>query len=305
MKKCAISMKKIVSAMAAVLIFMLSVCSYSMNTGAANTSNTYRVFSASTGNYLRSYTLDPIPSANNSRKIIGIDEREIDWSKSGVVKIMTEGDYIGTGFVIDDHTIATAAHCVYEQHYICGIELSEILLFDVNGNVTLHATPVEEHIPLGYINANPLYSERSATQDYALITVEEDLSDYICFSLGVPLDSVKDNNTVVSVTGFPYEIDGVDEPVNTYSRHEMYTGSGIIVDAPTDHLDQLYYSNDTSSGNSGSPVYVTESRGGRTYYTVIAINVGYTNLPLYQYNIGMRMTTDLINFYNANDNLNW
>ena len=62
--------------------------------------------------------LNPVDtlSSTNARAVIGDDTRVVDFSKSGVVKInftASNGEsYWGTGFVVDEHTIATAAHCV-------------------------------------------------------------------------------------------------------------------------------------------------------------------------------------------------
>ncbi len=131
---------------------VVEVPTYKDNTNMANTIRRYHVYDAKTGNYNKSYHLPPMSSVNNSRAIIGDDERVIDWTKSGTVKLITtplddsvDYDYSeGTGFVVSDHVIATASHCVYNQ------KISEILLFDNTGKVTLHATPVEYHIPDDY-----------------------------------------------------------------------------------------------------------------------------------------------------------
>ncbi len=62
---------------------------------------------------------------------------------------------------------------------------------------------------------------------------------------------------------------------------------------------QLYYEAYASGGNSGSPVYITETRNDKTYNTVIAI----TSAVAADYTIGTRITTDLIHFYYGNPNI--
>ncbi|MDE6787999.1 MAG: serine protease [Ruminococcus sp.] len=214
----------------------------------------------------------------------------LDWTKSGVVEIDSPG---GTGFVVDEHTIATAAHCVY------GKKINTIYLFDNNNKPSLtlnSSTIVEYHVPLIYA------SSESADYDYALITVKEDLSDYMCFNLGTVTD-IKNLKSAVSITGFPGEIvtgDGT-KPVNySVSEHNMYTGNSHIYNSSD---KRLYYDVDTTSGNSGGPVYLTEIYNNKVYYTVIAIHTksgGDGN-----YNSGTRITAELLKFFNGNPNLQY
>lgn len=270
----------------------------------SNTYRSYSVYDAANGNFMRNYTLSPLESKNNTRGIIGTDDRVIDWTKSGTVKLMTSSNYAGTGFVVGSHTIATAAHCVYNYSSSKGKSLTEILLFDSNGNISLHATPVEMHVPNIYIN---LLSSTSGTNqyDYALITVEEDLSDYACYNLGSTMDSIFTNNQAISVTGFPQQINKGStnvQNVNDHTNHYMYTGTGSILNKhPFGNYEQLFYDVDVTEGKSGGPVYATESRNGNTYFTVLAINAAVG----YEWNIGTRINTDIIHFYKNNSNLNW
>lgn len=301
MKTNVVNVKKITAVAVAFLLMILSV-SYSGNkSDAANTARAYRIFNAKTGVKIGSdYTLNALPAEDNSRSVIGDDERVIDWTKSGVVKLIGYGSgyyATSTGFVVGDHTIATAAHCVYDYKKHEPIPVSKVLLFDKSGNVTLEATSVESHIPVAFIN-DVSDGNYKATSDYALITVKEDLSAYACFNLGVSLDSFINSNSVVTVTGFPGEWGkrGEEVTVNTDKKHMMYSGNGKICGGDN---SLMYYNTDASGGNSGGPVYITESAYGETYYTVVAI---HTNGGSYQ-NRGTRITTDLIHFYKCNPNI--
>ncbi|MDE6781778.1 MAG: serine protease [Ruminococcus sp.] len=304
-----VNAKRCIAVFMAVLMMILSL-SYTGNnqTNALNTAQQYRIFNAKTGAKIgNDYTLQPVSTYNNttSRNVIGYEERVIDWTKSGVVKIITSGGF-GSGFVVSDHVIATAAHCLYNYKNQNAKIVSKILLFDTNGNITLQATPVQSHIPVQFItgthNAGNNYV---TTSDYALITVKEDLSDYACFDLGMPLTSFNTGNATVSVTGFPGRVGnpGNEVTVNTTTTHMMYTGNGNICNGDT---TLLRYTADTSNGNSGGPVYITESLQGRTYYTVVAINIAdQVSLP-YTQNTGYRITTNLLQFYSGdNQNINW
>lgn len=295
--------RRAVAIFMAVVMMILSL-SYAGNnqTDAANTSRQYRIFNAKTGAKIDEYTLDPFESVNNARSVIGgEDERVIDWTKSGVVKIIDSNDVFGSGFVVSDHVIATAAHCLYNAQGKKAKKISKILLFDTSGNVTLEATPVQSHIPVTFINvAQSEFIGYTTASDYALITVKEDLSSYACFSLGVPLASFNTKNATVSVTGFPATVgnQGEEVTVNTATQHMMYTGNGKIYNGDA---ELIRYTTDTSPGNSGGPVYITESLNGTIYYTVVAINIAEINMSNPPYNIGYRLTTDLIHFYTGNN----
>lgn len=76
----------------------------------------------------------------------------------------------------------------------------------------------------------------------------------------------------------------------------MYTGTGFIRQCDD---SALYYDVDTYSGNSGSPVYVTSTFQGHTYYTVIGIEAFGTSKDI-PYNGSTRMTTNLLQFYKNN-----
>ncbi|MDD5947713.1 MAG: serine protease [Oscillospiraceae bacterium] len=238
----------------------------------------------------RTYTLSATTSTSvSSRIVIGnTDSREVDFSKSGVVKLIY-GDSFGTGFVVDSHVIATAGHCAMHA-------IDSILLFNSDGTVALSATPIERHVPYEYeISAD----DHEYYNDYGLITVEEDLTDYIQFNLGIALDQAIMNNQAVSVTGFPGMVQNAT--VNTPTVHGMYTGSGTLVNSnsSTDcSIYRLKYDADTSGGNSGGPVYVTTTYGGNTYYTAIAIHTTSGNS-------GVRMNRDVICFYLNNPNIEY
>ena len=249
----------------------------------------YYVYNASTGARITSadYTINGKPSSkngiDNTDVVIGSDDRVIDWTKSGVAKLMCSGGagYLGTGFVVDDHTIATAAHCVVQSEYT-GKAISSIKLFNSNGTVALSATPLQIHVPKDYFTS-------SAENDYALITVYQDISNYVCFDLGVALDQTVP--VTVTATGFPQYVNNTY--VNDGTNHNMYSGTGSITSIST---NQIFYNADTSSGNSGCPIYVTEASNGNLKYTVIAIHRGGSNA-------GTRINGKILRFYYHNPNI--
>lgn len=266
------------------------------STHATTTSNvSYNAYDAQTTTFLESYTLNALPTNNATRAIIGIDNREPDWSNSSVVRLKmfdSEGYYTSTGFVIDTHTIVTGAHCVFDEDAGECLRAGEIQLFDSNGNSTLQATAVEIHVPQAYIVANPPNSNYSPTSDYAVITVEEDLSNYVNMEVGLPLDGIAGLSHTATVTGFPQ------------SNPETKTSStGTVYQTFATRIDHTC---DTLPGMSGGPIYCSNSdvHGmNGTMYSVIGINVAEVNTSNPLYNVGTRITLDILHFFFSNPKL--
>lgn len=287
------------------------------NAGNANTTTylgdnndvDYRVYNAVTGAYIsgHDYTLSPtdVYNPNNGLEqgellsggsspdgintIIGQDTRVIDWTKNGVVKLMISEDpyYTGTGFVVGENTILTAAHCVIDDN--SAIVLSGIKLFDANGINTLTVNPVEIHVPEDYFSNNSYISD---THDYALITVGTDISSYMCFDLGVAVDYDSAVTVPLTVTGFPQNLPNSNY-TNNNTNHVMYSGVGTLTSSTS---RRLYYNTDTSSGNSGSPVYITESSNGYVHNTVVAIHTTTNGVA----NCGVRINSEILRFVHRN-----
>ncbi|MBQ8515677.1 MAG: trypsin-like peptidase domain-containing protein [Ruminococcus sp.] len=301
--------------MAVLTTIAMLVCSISLGSSAdtysVNTTLAYNVYDAKTGELIGDYTLTPnaFPTSNSSRIMIGDEDREIDYSKSGVVDLNTR--YLqsspngGTGFVVDSHTIATAAHCAWMPKagtsWIEGpniVTIESLVLYNSDGTTAKTVTnAVQIHIPKAYINNFDELSVRDNPYDYALITVTDDLTDFDCFELGVMREEFKGSEVQVSMTGFPSEVDELD------TDGEMYTGIGKIVQNLGIHdvYRRVCYDVDTSKGNSGGPVYITTQYKKKEYYTVIAIHsAGDEDNNI---NVGTRITTDLMHFYNNNPNI--
>ncbi len=280
----------------------------------------YTVFDAKTGEALDGYALDPNPVVDNSRVAVGEDTRYRDDSLSGVVKIINTDGSFGTGFVVDAHTIATAAHCVfdvgkYNQSYgsfeNSNSRIESIVFVNALGSVCKEITdPCEVHVPNALIvNAKnnyidpSVYGEKMSQYDYALITVSEDLSEYACFDLGITTDGIMQDSRKLYCTGFPKYAVGADVN-NEYGRNNRFTGEGYML--PDDDIAperRLRYDIDTSGGNSGGPVYVKTDVGNTTYYTVIGIHTRYVDYGVS--NGGTQMTTELLHFYKNNPYLMW
>ncbi len=273
-----------------------------LNTVASTYSNrTYNVYTAGGGVFRRSYTLSVEDDSNSTstREIIGTDDRVIDWTKSGVLKLYTNNKFTGTAFVVGEHTIATAAHCLVDSDNFSRSAITDIKFFNSNGvEEDFDVTPVEYHIPNDYIvkNQNNPYKYFN-TYDYALITVQEDLSDYNIFNLGMMTDTFSEAQTI-SVTGFSGDN-------NSFDVHNMYTANGhfdCYKNSQNGYVSDVFEHNaDTKGGNSGGPIYIIESVNGNVYFTVVGIHVGYKYIS--NNNVGTRINSDILKFYNGNTNL--
>ncbi len=272
----------------------------------STTSRSYVVYNAQTGAYLRSYDLSVrnADTSYNSRNIIRDNDRVTDWSNRGVAKILaTDGtkDIMGSGFVVGPHTIATAAHVVFDTYIDYAYRINEILLFNIAGN-EYSFTPVEYHFLESYKSA----TSQSNENDYALITVEEDLSSYMSFNLGAVTDDAFYNNLEIATVGFPTYLDpnNKESLINNASKHQEILSEGELVISPTHGVSNLIirHTADALNGNSGGPIYTTETLNGETYHTVIGIHTSLANM---NFNVGLRFTAHVLKFFKANPNIQY
>lgn len=246
-------------------------------------SKVYSKYDAQTGKKIADYTLNTVDNISSSsalaRGIIGTDDRVIDYSKSGVVELSNGA----TGFVVGAHTIVTAAHCVNNQKNLT------CTFYNTDGNEIANYDAVTYHLPYDF---SPF--DKTAVNDYALITVKENLNTYACFNLGICRDGIK--NTSPAKTFF---VTGYGE---SGSGSIIVTGGGkLVADENGDILNSctVNYDIDTMGGTSGAPVYLKNSDGSMT---VIAIHkgggIGNSNC-----NRGRRIDTDILHFIYNNPNL--
>lgn len=247
---------------------------------------------------------EPVPYS-----IIGADNRVNADDDTAIVKLVdpTTGNGIASGFIVDDHVIATAVHCVYT-----GLEFRDlsIRIIDENNNLIKTVSPKYIHVPKEAIyNTNSI----RGTHDYALLYVEEDLSEYGAFQLGVATDEYIDNHGSVVVSGFPGDL---PENYTGQSGDIRFKASGNFYRSSVSPYNnyRCFYDADAVGGNSGGPVYVEEGfKVGDKWYkykTVVAIHSGgcasfSLNYNYFdpEYNSGVTITPDILNFYYSNSYL--
>ena len=189
---------------------------------------------------------------------------------------------VGTGFIVGDHQIATCAHCVTDKtNYYSDIEIKT---YNSNGELSTTLHPVEVHVPEKYCTTTN-YS--IAAYDYALVTVSDDLSSYVHFSLGQTYNLTA--STISSWSTIPIFVTGrAGQTSNgTNSNQYLYSEEGHALIPPGDESNDtyinhlVYYNTDTWGGDSGAPVYTitripaeNEDEEDTYTYTAIAIHSG-------------------------------
>ncbi len=233
-----------------------------------------------------SLTISENTTIVQSRVVIDEDTRQRD-GHDGIVKLVDgNSSWMGTGFIVGDHVIATAAHCVYiEDRYENTHHFAENLqvqMYNENGTLSgVSYTVSEIHVPKVHIDQATYVVDN----DYALLYVEEDLSNYTQFALGVPYNINTD-----AFEDIPLYVTGVQSNV-------LYTGAGNASSATS---RVITYDCDTAGGQSGSPVYtaVRYTVGTNEYivYTAIAIHCA-------GYNTGSLVDSNVLAFYRGNTNI--
>ncbi len=267
---------------------------------------TYLVYNFESDVITNEYTLTlPLqyPSTYYLPGIAGIDDREV-YANSGIVYLSIDGAYRGTGFVVNDHTIATAAHCIYGKNQSTpgeGTFVSDldVRLYDNNGNHVKTVSVAEAHVPTAYRDCNYL-SERHM-YDYALLTVSEDLSSYEHFKVGELLSSAATSGTFdVYAAGFPSKLMN-DDGTTTSAMNELYIGAGKVT---YDNGHLFAHTADTTGGQSGGPVFTSMSYtvgtdDPITFNTAIGIITGATGSSTGS-NRSTKFTAEHLQFYRNN-----
>lgn len=182
----------------------------------------------------------------------------------------------GTGFIIDDYAVLTAAH-VIENHE-----------FDIK-RITINAGYQNKRATLGTAKVIKKYvlpewiKYGSKYYDIGLVIMDRPLGKEIG---KLKITDKTTLNQWVTTSGYPGR---TETNVNKIETENQYYNSGRIVRI-TDDL--LYYDFDTEKGQSGSPVYNYKNE-------VVAIHtMSFDDKSTYKYNSGLRLAADKIKIIN-------
>jgi len=266
----------------------------------ADNSRWYTKYNCTTGG-TSLYYLSVNTTSNLS---LDIDDRVIDGSDSATSIVRVEytlqnGEIkYGTGFIVDDHIVATAAHCLCNPNTGEFHANIKIRPFEADGVTFGMAYPAKEaHVPCNYMteNESTTSNNRNVDHDYGLIYMEQDFSRYGKMPLGVSTINFNSKGATVGVSGYPSVVDG-----NSEGGVTRFVGYGNILSSSTNKL--LHYDAYTSGGDSGGPIFLEYTLGDQTYRSAIGIhsNGADANHP---YNYGPRVSKQLLRFYYNNSNI--
>ena len=226
--------------------------------------------------------------SSNARTIIGgTDERQLvtdttvhPYKSIGLLFVENEdtgNTYGGTCFAFAKNAFLTSAHCFYHNSK----ELTFVKIeLGVNADMKKSERVIIDETPAEIIICEDFKTSPSASTDWAIILFDSNVaSSYFGFS-----DNASTDETV-SVTGYPgagtVEADGSSGGV----LRQMWTASGNLTLVKDKYIR---YEMDTTSGQSGSPVYAYRSGQG---YKVVGIHRGGSSAN--GYNHARRIYGDL------------
>ncbi len=195
------------------------------------------------------------------------------WTSLGqlIVTFPDANAYSGTGVVIGERHILTAAHNVFD-HELGGFAVAGVFL------PTRDGATIPDRAYIDRVFVTDAYSGRTPSpdaEDYAVIRLSDEI-DYPVLRLLAATDEQLDR-AAVTVAGYP----GDKQPDNT-----LWSASGNLA-APDD--DFLYYQISTFRGESGAPVLLPP---GQAAPSIVGVHVAGDRTR--QTNFAVRLTAERI-----------
>ena len=227
----------------------------------------------------------------------------IDYGNTNVVKLEMSDGSAGSGFVIDEHTIATAAHCVYGSNFVSGVTVN---IYNQNAeaipsNLIASFEADSYHVPDLFIESPVLTKDN---YDYALIHVANDLSgnnllDYVSpWEFGIASTEFSEDETgVITSSGF-----------TVHGTCKRYYSTGNVVDfsvLPNEEHNnpnlRIASFGASYPGKSGGAIYYDSSYQSASYRSIVGIVVSSNGSTIGTW--GTRFNPTLIRFYKQNTNI--
>ncbi len=257
-----------------------------------------------------SYTLsEPVSYGANSVSAYAdliIEKR--DRENTNVVQIKFNGGG-GSGFIVGSHIIATAAHCVYDKSNNRFVNNVKINIYDKEGEVNashlVHTSSAKElHVPQEYVNLS--YGNED-NYDYALIYVEDDLSEYGIWSMGIPTDEFMNSGKQLTTSGF--RSFSADSELNKTYPYARYYDENTVVPYSSDWgHNKLEYRITSKSlsypGKSGGILYYKSDYNSTLAKSALGVVTGAANPTTGGDTWATRITPTLLQFYKQNTQIN-
>lgn len=256
-----------------------------------------------------SYTLSNSTASSNADfdYPVATVSDEIDNENTNVVHLSCGG----SGFVIGEHLIATAAHCVYNKSDNDFLSNITVNIYNEQAeakpeNLIASFEAEAYHIPSLYLNGSGTYSHHY-NYDYALIYVGtdsqgKDLLDYVSpWQFAIPsLEFSEAETGQLTTSGFTfYNIDNNDgdEYARFYSTGAV--SDFIKVTGTTRYSPNLRIASKAlnKGGKSGGPMFYTSTYNNSVNKSVAGITV---SLYEYSYTWGTKINLTLLRFYKQN-----
>lgn len=236
---------------------------------------TYCRHTCDSGNYTNEYRYDisslPVPNSLYSTSDIMQLKEKTDNVKSAsnpsvatVTSVFDGYAYMGNGFIVSNHIIATSANLLYNINYD---EYADEVIVTIDNNVFYGETI---HVPYSYT----LLPNNSTdiTYDYALIYVEDDLSSYDEWDLGVASDYFATTGSSLTTKG-------------SYFSHNGYVSTNSTA----------YEIHSSADYENGGAVYYESLFNGIYKKSVIGICSNYSS-----YTKAVKITPAILRFYKQN-----
>ncbi len=224
---------------------------------------------------VNSYTGYNLRNTTTSSRDIPDIENHQDTENINTVKLISHDGY-ASGFIVDDHVVATAAHCVsrYDNNILSFPQSLSVQILGSNGTSPIATIPAKEiHIPNEYKKArlgNGTNGVDAVNYDYALVYVETDLTQYAgveAWNIGYMTDEFMLTGDNVTSSGFTDGDSGQTRYFSTGEIHDFTEGDSLR------HL-RYHIQSHGGGGKSGGPAYYESVYNGTTIKNAVGIHVG-------------------------------
>ena len=225
-----------------------------------------------------------------------------DYSNINTVQITTS-DGLGSGFIVGDHIVATAAHVISggTSNNISIANNIKVKVYDATESSYVEYNVDSVHVPQDYFTTSSV----DYNYDYALLHIDSQYDNddnktfeqYNAWNIGYMTSKFIADNGIVVASGFTV-------PANSPSGstiHRYYSSGSIYDDSDTTDL-RFHANAGSNGGDSGGPVYYNSDYNSEIIKSVVG-NVTGGGLGADYKVWGCRMIPTIARFYLNNSNI--